>query len=139
MPVLALLVGLTLMLVAHVVSCALHHLDGHPHTAPRTVSMTGEAHGAVALAVVSDSAGRPAGHGADGHHDHDTSCCDPADRPADHRASTAALVLALLLLVLARRDLLSPSARDTLGRAGPERPPACAGVHILRLVCVSRT
>ncbi|WP_369393809.1 hypothetical protein AB5J72_44335 [Streptomyces sp. CG1] len=138
-PVLAILVGLTLMLVAHVISCALHHLDGHPHTAARTVSMTNEAHAARALTVVSDSAGRPAGNDADGHHDHDPTCCDPADRPADLRASTAAQVLALLVLVLARRGLLSPSLPDTLGRAGPEHPPACAGVHLLRFVCVSRT
>ncbi|EST35688.1 hypothetical protein [Streptomyces roseochromogenus] len=138
-PVLAILVGLTLMLVAHVVSCALHHLDGAPHIAARTVSMTSEAQGAGALAVVSGSAGRPAGHDVDGHHDHDSTCCDPADRPADLRASTAALVLALLVLVLARRGLLSPSVPDTLGRAGPERSPACAGVHLLRCVCVSRT
>ncbi|MER6381326.1 hypothetical protein ACWDBD_28410 [Streptomyces sp. NPDC001118] len=138
-PALALLVGLTLLIVAHVISCALHHVDGHAHTAARAESTRSGAHGVDAPVLASGSAGRPAGHDADDHPDHDPTCCDPADRPADLRASTAALVLALLVLVLARRDLAGPSAPGAPGRAGPEPPSACAGVPLLRFVCVSRT
>ncbi|MFF3911907.1 hypothetical protein ACFYZB_00280 [Streptomyces sp. NPDC001852] len=138
-PALVILVGLTLMLVAHVASCALHHADSHSHTASQTMSMTSEAHGAGVSAVASDSAGCSAGHDADDHPDHDHACCDPADRPADLRTSTASLVLTLLVLVASRRDPAGLLVPNALERAGPEHPSACVGVHLLRLVCVSRT
>ncbi|WP_433448377.1 hypothetical protein ACQPXS_08155 [Streptomyces sp. CA-142005] len=138
---LALLVGLALMLVAHVVSCALHPADAHSHTMAETMAMTSAAPSVGAPPLGSDAVARSGDHDADGHTNHGMACCDPADRPADLRASTAALVLALLLLVLARTgragDALLPGAPP--GGAGREPPSSSDGLHLLRLVCVSRT
>ncbi|MQY34006.1 hypothetical protein SRB17_19720 [Streptomyces sp. RB17] len=142
-PALALLVGLALLLVAHVVSCALHPADAHSHTVAETMAMTSAVPSAVGVVppLGSDAAASSADRDAGEHPGHGTGCCDPADRPADLRASTAALLLALLLLVLARTGRagapLLPSAPP--GGAGPEPPSASGGLPLLRLVCVSRT
>jgi hypothetical protein len=140
-PALVLLVGLVLMLLVHVVSCALHSGEGHPHATGATVSLAHEAFGADILPLVSDAAACSAAHGADGHHDHDAVCCDPADWPADLRTSAGALFLSLLLLALFP---LHDRARDLLASGAPpgQGAPACAptaGLHLLRFVCVSRT
>lgn len=140
-PALALLVGLALMLMAHVVSCALHHADAHSHTVAESMAMTSAAPSVGAPPLGSDAAACSADHDAGDHPGHGTACCDPADRPADLRGSSAALILAMLLRVLTRTgrtgDLLLPGAPQ--GGSGPEPPSDSGGLHLLRLVCVSRT
>ncbi|MFJ9011611.1 hypothetical protein [Streptomyces canus] len=140
-PALVLLVGLVLMLLAHVVSCALHSGEEHPHATAATMSSAHEAFGADILPLVSDAPAFSAAHGSDGHQDHGTACCDPADRPADLRTSAGALFLSLLLLALFP---LRDRARDLLASGAPpgQGTAACtptAGLHLLRFVCVSRT
>ncbi|MEV0981690.1 hypothetical protein [Streptomyces sp. NPDC049915] len=134
-PVLALLVGLVLTLLTHVVLCALHAHGDEAHG--RTAAPT-----AVAAPVqpgTREAVDCVAGHdtGAPGHPGHGVLCCDPADRAADIRVPGAALPLTLLLTALTVRG---PGAPPT----PPARPrttgaPARSGPGVLSLVCVSRT
>lgn len=140
-PALVLLVGLAMMLAAHVVSCALRHADVHSPTTAETVSVTRVVPSAGLPLPGSGVAACRADHDADEHPGDGIACCDPADRPAELRASSTALILALLLPVLTRTgratDPLLPGAKP--GGAGPERTSTSSGPHLLRLVCVSRT
>lgn len=139
-PALALLVGLVLMLMAHVVACAVHPAESHVHAAA-AASMEQAESGADVPLLVSDALACSASHGADEHPGHGAACCDPADLPADLRVPAGALTLALLLIgLLPLRHRAedpaqsgAPTGGDTAGA------PSLTGLHLLRLVCVSRT
>ncbi|MBA2948884.1 hypothetical protein [Streptomyces himalayensis] len=140
-PALAILVCLVLMLLAHVVACAMHPADGHGH-ALATSPTHHEVAGSGIPQIVPDAIACFEIHGADEHPGHGPACCDPADWPADVRVTAGTLLLALLLLALIRlrhragdpvTSGAPPGRGDTTGASAP------AGLHLLRLVCVSRT
>ncbi|MFF4351001.1 hypothetical protein [Streptomyces sp. NPDC001530] len=143
-PALALLVGLALLLMAHVMACAAHAAESHLHPAAAASSTHAESGADVADVPrwVSDVSDCSTSGDADGHPGHDVSCCDPADWPANLRAPAGALLLALSLLALLalRRRAADPATScgppgpgETVGALSPGGPP------LLRLVCVSRT
>ncbi|KAF5990703.1 hypothetical protein [Streptomyces sp. WAC00263] len=140
-PALALLVGLVLMLMAHVVACAVHQAESHVHAAAAASSAQAESTSDVPM-LVSDASACSASHGADEHPGHGAACCDPADWPADLRAPAGALLLALLLLGLLplRHRTEDPATSGAPpGRGDTAGAPSLTGPHLLRLVCVSRT
>jgi hypothetical protein len=140
-PALALLMGLALMLLAHVAACAVHSTEGHVHaTAASPTEHAG--FGSDVHLFTSDASACPALDAIDHHPGHGATCCDPADLPADVRAPAAALLLAVLLLALlqSRHRLDDPTTSGTPpGRGDATRAPCLTGPHLLRFVCVSRT
>ncbi|MEU0042760.1 hypothetical protein [Streptomyces werraensis] len=139
-PALALLVGLALMLMAHVVACAVHPTGSPHHTAASGHAVHTESGTNVLLAP--DTSAWPADHGGHEHPVPGAMCCDPADWPADVRAPAGTLLLALLLLgliVLRRRPDDEAMSGAPPGRRDTAATPLLSGAHLLRLVCVSRT
>jgi hypothetical protein len=139
-PALTLLVGLALMLVAHVVACAVHPAESPHHAAAAAHAMPAES-GADVLLTPDVSAWSTA-HGTDEHPGPGAVCCDPADWPADVRVPAGALLLAFLLLglIVVRRRLEDPAPSGTPpGRRDTAGTSSLSGAHLLRLVCVSRT
>ncbi|MFF7642912.1 hypothetical protein [Streptomyces canus] len=140
-PALALLVGLVLMLMAHVVGCAVHPAESHVHAAAAASSEQAEP-GADVPVLAADASACSASHGADEHPGHGAACCDPAERPADLRVPAGALILALLLLgLLSLRHRTEDPAQSGAppGRGDTAGALSLTGPHLLRLVCVSRT
>ncbi|MFF7643902.1 hypothetical protein [Streptomyces canus] len=140
-PALALLVGLVLMLMAHVVACAVHPAESHVHAAAAASSKQAESAAEIPLLAADGSACSTA-HGADEHPGHGAACCDPADRPAGLRVPAGAVILALLLfglLPLRHRTEDPTTSGGPPGRGDTAGAPSLAGLHLLRLVCVSRT
>ena len=141
-PALALLVGLVLMLLAHVVACAAHPAEGHLHATAAAVSAVDEEAVVDSLRSTWESSDCALAYGADGHPGHDALCCDPADWPADLRVPAGTLLLAftLIALLLLRHRVVDPVTLGAPpGGGDPAAVPIDGGCHLLRLVCVSRT
>ncbi|MEU3845007.1 hypothetical protein AB0E88_33875 [Streptomyces sp. NPDC028635] len=137
-PALALLVGLVLTLLTHVVLCALHSHGDEEHTraaVPIAATAPVQAAGAWVREAVDCGGGHDAG--APGHPGHGVLCCDPADRAGDVRVPGAASLLILMFTALTVRGPSAPPAPPSRARA--TGVPARRGPDVLRLVCVSRT
>ncbi|WP_369254972.1 hypothetical protein [Streptomyces sp. R35] len=140
-PTLALLVGLALLLMAHVVACAAHAAASHTHPAAAASSVHA-ASGADDPPQVSDASDCAADGEGDDHPGHGATCCDPADWTANVRAPAGALLLALsllALLVLRRRGEDRATSGGPPGGRETSDGPSPGGPRLLRLVCVSRT
>lgn len=140
-PTLALLVGLTLLLMAHVVACAAHAAASHTHPAAAAPSAHAEsgADNPPWVSAASDCAANGEGDDDPGH---GATCCDPADWTANVRAPAGALLLALpllALLVLRSRGEDPATSGGPPGRRETSDGPPLGGPRLLRLVCVSRT
>ncbi|MFJ7244348.1 hypothetical protein ACIQWA_06810 [Kitasatospora sp. NPDC098652] len=122
-PLIALVLGLVLLAMAHLTACAAHE-HGTPHATTATVL---ERH------AVAECAGSDRAHGQ---HSADHLCCDAADGSATVPGRTG-----LLLLGLAVAALLLPDFRPPVRAigAGPFMPLSRGGTSLLRLACVSRT
>ncbi|WP_190093942.1 hypothetical protein [Streptomyces melanogenes] len=146
-PALALLMGLALLLIAHVVACAVHSAGHHGRPAAVASSSPSPTQasarcGAPVLLSPSDTVLCSAGHGGDEHPGHGAVCCDPAHWPAEVRAPVQALflVLQLLALLVLRRPGTAVEAYGAPpGRSDTADVSSLTGPHLLRLVCVSRT
>ncbi|MEU0170572.1 hypothetical protein ABZ214_34855 [Streptomyces iakyrus] len=139
-PAFALLVGLALMLLAHVVACAVHPAESSHHVA--AVGHAVHADSGTDVLLAPDASAWSEDHGAHEHPGPGAMCCDPADWPADVRAPAGTLLLALLLLgliVLRRRPEDEALSGAPPGRRDTAATPLLSGAHLLRLVCVSRT
>ncbi|MFE0510316.1 hypothetical protein [Streptomyces sp. NPDC058964] len=138
-PALALLLGVALILLAHLVACAAHAAEERGAAAGRGQGQYGSA--ALPLRPAEPASFRVTGT-TDEQPDHDMLCCDPAHALACLRAPVGTLLLALLPVVLLSlrhrsEDAASPGAPP--GRAGAPDTRARSGPALLRIVCVSRT
>ncbi|MFF4576579.1 hypothetical protein [Streptomyces sp. NPDC001410] len=141
-PALALLVGLVLMLLAHVVACSVHPAEGRSHVTAMAASAMHEEAGADSLRSALETADCALIQGADEHTGHGIACCDPADWPADLRVPAGALLLAFTLIALLslRHRVVDPKTFGAPpGGGGPAAGATPGGSHLLRFVCVSRT
>ncbi|MFF4550704.1 hypothetical protein [Streptomyces sp. NPDC001435] len=141
-PALALLVGLVLMLLTHVVACAAHPAEGHSHATVMAASAVHEESGADSLRSAWETADWALIHGVDEHPEHGIACCDPADWPADTRVPAGTLLLAFMLIALLSlgHRVVDPETSGAPPGGGDwAAVPTPGGSHLLNLVCVSRT
>ncbi|WP_459179762.1 hypothetical protein [Streptomyces sp.] len=128
----ALLVGLALVAVAHVLACAADGPRGHHGLAAISAPAT--------VVQGTDCPGEGAAHGHGPGDDHD--CCSPAGHACYGPLRTEPVSLLMLLLGLAAVGWAVPyEQRVRLGAGGRRAgaPPPWPGLQLLRLVCVSRT